>query len=280
VSDSSKDDKDGSREAADAFKALLSRIGDIFGVFDLSFFVAGAVCFAALIFGAYVFGATWVTRIDLTEWKAVHVIAAILGCYVLGLVCFAAGRKLRRDQHFYLALPGHLVHFGLEGHYGALLPGPREGPHASARKCALLYTRLWAEVRQSKTLAPSFNLLTRYWILAAMCDGLAAAFAVWTALWVFWAAQGAPGHPSTQVLLLGGLGLVLAVALCISEARRYGEYQMYELVATLAHQHRPIEAPPAGTGREQAERKPGEGEEGAGTGEAGAIRSSSAPASE
>jgi hypothetical protein len=208
--------------------------------------VAGVVCLGALVFGAYVFGARWLSSVDVGRWGAPHVVAAILASYVLGMVCFilgrTAGRRLRRDPLSHARLREHLVFFGLEPRYRALLPVERD-PHASQRY-ALLYTRLWAEVRQSPDLLPSFNLCTRYWVMAAMCEGLAAAFGVWTVIWAFWAVNaGTVARPSTQILVLVGLGLAGGAVLCFFEAGRYGESQVYELVATLAHRHVPVAAP-------------------------------------
>ncbi len=239
--------KDSRKEVVDAFKNLIARIGEIFGVFDLSFFVAGVVCLGAIIFGAYVFGARWASHVKLGAWGAAHVVAAVLASYVLGMVCFSlgrtVGRRFRRDRRLHAQLRSHLIRFGLEPRYGSLLPSAKD-PHAEDRY-SLLYTRLWAEVRQTQELAPSFNLVTRYWVMAAMCDGLAAAFAIWTVIWAFWAtSSGTVPHPSTQILVLGGVGLAGAALLCFVEALRYSEYQMYEVVATLAYHHVPVPQQP------------------------------------
>ncbi len=227
--------KSAAEEATDAFKTLLVRIGDIFGVFDLSFFVAGAVCAGAVVFGGYVSGASWPAGIDLQHWHAAQVITAILGSYVLGIVCFAAGRTLRPDQRFYLQLPDQLHAFALDKEYRLdQLPGAGK---ERARRCSLLYTRLWAEMRQDKGLAPSFNLVTRYWVMAAMCDGLGAALGLWIVLWLGWWGQieRGPAHPPHEVMVLVAVLLVGAAWLCFREARRYGGYQMFEIVATLAY---------------------------------------------
>ncbi len=240
-------------QVTDAFSALLARFGDIFGVFDLSFFVAGTVCLGALAFGAFAFGATWLSSIDLGAWGAVHVAGAILASYVLGMVCFSAGRhagrRLWRRRGAHARLAERLHQLGLDDHYRPLLPAPGASEKEATQRYDLLYTRLWAELRQDEDLAPSFNLITRYWILAAMCDGLAAAFGLWTVLWIFYAvhalgAEGHAGHPAVQVVALVGLGLPVATLLSSYEASRYGDYQMVELLATLAHRHVPVVPPP------------------------------------
>ncbi len=241
MSEPGRDERDASKEATDALKTLLARIGEIFGVFDLSFVVAGAVCLGALLFGAsLVVGWDQLVQVAPLEWKAVHVAAVIVACYVLGMVCFTAGRKLRgRDNAgFYDALPDRLADFGLDGRYAHLLPDPLD--RHRTRRYTLLYTLLWAEVRQDKRLAPSFNLLTRYWVLAAMCDGLAAAFLTWTIPWIGWGVSRLlpAAHAEPAVLwVVGLLGLLWAARLCSVEATRYARYQMYELCATLAYAH-------------------------------------------
>lgn len=245
-------EKSAGGEAADALKTLLARIGEIFGVFDLSFFVAGAVCAGAVVFGGYISGATWLSRLAPEEWKAVQIGAAVLGCYVLGIVCFAAGRRRRRPS-FYLRLPEQLRAFALDREYD-LQALPPSGT-ARAERCSLLYTRLWAEMRQDKALAPSLNLVTRYWVMAAMCDGLGVALGLWVVLWLAWWGQfePAPAHPAHAVMVLVGVALGAAMWLCFREANRYGDYQMHEVVATLAYRHdarrsegTPRSAPPSG----------------------------------
>jgi hypothetical protein len=227
VSKVEEKEKSPGEEAADALKVFLVRISEIFGVFDLSFIVAGVVCLGAILFGVYVLDGwdklpAWVSG----KWEAVHVIAAILTSYVLGLVCFALGRSVTRRMHgnFHEKLRDALRRFELDARYRQHLAHPD-----------LLYTRLWAEARQSKKLSPSYNLLTRYWVMAAMCDGLAAAFFVWAALGAYW--MSTPHAPSLRVALPIELGLVLAMVLCATEALRYHHAQMYELLATLAHEH-------------------------------------------
>jgi hypothetical protein len=232
------EEREATREATDALKTLLARIGDIFGVFDFSFFVAGAVCFGAVTFGLHVFGGSaGLTGPSKTEWSAAHICAAIVMCYVLGIVCFAAGTLRRCFHRPYDGLPSHLRDFGLEDRYDSFLsPGGR-------RTYERLYTRLWVEVRQSRDLAPSFNLLTRYWVMAAMCDGLGAAWAVWAAVWGVWWWSGRPVQPEGTILALVEAAFVAAALLCWREAQRYSKYQMYELVATLAHVYVPIPVP-------------------------------------
>lgn len=229
-----RDDKAAGKEASDALRSLLQRIGEIFGVFDLSFFVAGAVCLAAVLFGVNVFrGEAWIERIKPAgqPFQTVHFGALILGCYVLGMVCFALG-AVRRQQGAppYAGLRRRLEETGLDARYAHLLDQPP----------GFAYTRLWAELRQRRDLAPSCNLITRYWVMAAMCDGLAVAWLVWALTWAAWAHVPPdlcePG-PSYPIKVVVAAAFVAASLLCWREASRYGAAQVQELLATLAFAH-------------------------------------------
>lgn len=252
--DKGGDDKDSGKGVTDAVKPLIERLVDIFGVFDLSFFVAGAVCFGALAFCVYASSGPKPIELDLSKLVGLQSGAVIVACYVLGLVCFAAGRRIRwlfyPAAKLYRSLPSKLRDFGLHERYAAFLP---EEPKADASPEAWwayvgtmkhLYTRLWAEARQSKELIPSFNLLMRYWVMAAMCDGLAAAFLVWSAAWAYWvfaAAHPAIPPPSLVIKIAVLPASVAAFVACLGEGNRYGEYQMSELIASLAQRTPPSE---------------------------------------
>lgn len=225
------------KEATEALQGLLQRLGDVFGLFDLSFFVAGAVCLGALVFGAWLeMGTARFVGLWPAELKLLHVGVGAVGGYVLGIVCFAFGRLLSRRKDFYTHLELRLAAFGVkEDLHEKLAPGPSER-----------YTVLWVELRQNKELSPSFNLLLRYWVMAAMCDGLSVAFGLWTLAWLSWMAKGLASYASwlgwvqpptppgfIQVIVLALL--VGATLICGREGRRYADGQMTELLATLAH---------------------------------------------
>lgn len=225
------------KEATEALQGLLQRIGDVFGLFDLSFFVAGAVCLGALVFGGWLalgdgFKAMWPQ-----EMKVLHVGVGAVGAYVLGIVCFAFGRMLSRRKDFYAHLQKRIEAFGVKDEVRPWLDstGPSE-----------MYTVLWVELRQNKELSPSFNLLLRYWVMAAMCDGLFIAFGIWTLAWLCWIGKplGAYvsflGWPQPDVprgfVRVAVLALLAgATLICRREGRRYADGQMTELLATLAH---------------------------------------------
>lgn len=107
-----------------------------------------------------------------------------------------------------------------------------------------LYNRLWAEVRQSPHLTASYTLLNRYWFMAATYDGLATALIVWFIVVVVWFLGLWGINPKLNAftsITLGGMLLLLATT-CWREADRYRQYQVEELVATLAYQKSKLES--------------------------------------
>src|SRR5258706_3852183 len=89
-------------ELGEALKAIFAKVGDFFDIFDLSFFVSGAVCLAALVAWNAVGGFFEIGLAD-----GYQLIAVALGCYVLGLICFAGGRAPRpRPPRFPLPFSG------------------------------------------------------------------------------------------------------------------------------------------------------------------------------
>jgi hypothetical protein len=164
---------------------------------------------------------------------------AILGSYVMGLLCFAMGRWIRRailgrpwtidfDEHVKSAIEAH----GLRA--DAFIEGYFERKNAGKDA---LYTRLWAELRHSPDLKPSLDLLTAYWVRAAVYDGLIAAMSVW-AFAVFLALSHDRGFLSRPEVGYGILVFIgLSMITCAREASRSDRYQVDEITATLAHAH-------------------------------------------
>jgi hypothetical protein len=210
-------------ELGEAWKTILARVGDFFDIFDLSFFVSGAVCLAALAAGNWIGG---FFEIGLSD--GYMVLGVAVACYVLGLVCFAGGRALRpRTPRFLVDFQAALARHGLAARYARYLDDPRDLDR--------LYNRMWAEARQSPSLTASFALLKRYWVMAATYDGLALAFFVWwLVLSYWWAGLGRVPPPHVGVRVAVTLALTLAVLGSRREAARLVRNQMEELVATIA----------------------------------------------
>ena len=229
----SKEDGIG-KEISAGLKTILERISDFFDIFDLSFLVSGITTMAALLFAA------WRTGAAMPPLPAgwMMVLGLLIGCYVMGLVCFAVGRFVRTcwfpakvDARFRARLDQALAGHGL----ASVPPIGEYLAQEDARTYWRLYVRLWAELRHSPSMAPHLSLLKRYWVMAATYDGVAVALLVWALVSCFcgfW-----PGVAIPVGGWLSGLvafGLLLASLACGREAGRYLIYQVEEIVASLA----------------------------------------------
>jgi hypothetical protein len=193
------------------------------------------VSFGALIFLAESRG---VSLPELTGWKSVF--AILIGSYVSGLLCFAAGRWLRMgerkgkdendlDDRFRNILTAHgLTEIDVFKDYLERKP----------RGIWRLYIRLWAEARHSKELSPSLLHLNRYWVMAATYDGLTVALI--PCIVVVESEFARLAKVSLWPAVAGGTALVVILILlmlaCSREAGRYFEYQVEELVAAIVAQ--------------------------------------------
>lgn len=236
------------------------KIVDILDVFDLSFFISGAVGIGAAMM---TFPDESKELLGLSssegETSGAVIFGLVLGTYVVGLITFAMGRPLR-DWLFERvrtgeptkpktgnARPGHVVFHDaallhcnkdpeLAGHFGRYFAYDIAEPDETVRRRAYdaAYTRMWAHLRSYERLQESFNLVKRYWTLAATYDGLAMALVLW---WVptirFVVDQTDPG----PIVLAIGFALLLPVlaGFCVHRARIYKRYQIEEIVATTAH---------------------------------------------
>ena len=164
---------------------------------------------------------------------------ALIGAsYVLGMLCFAIGRWFHAPWRSKRAQGGkhdRLLAI-LEAHgLSNTKPISTYLARAVVRGEMRLHVRLWAEVRQCPDLAPSFYLLRRYWVMAATYDGMFVALVVWVIVIVA-CMLGVGGTPSPNATV--GASIVVALLLlavaCSREAGRYVEFQMEELVASIA----------------------------------------------
>lgn len=235
------------KEFSEALKEILAKIGDFFSVLDLSFFVSGSVCFAALVF-------LW-AKINEVKLIDVHsffngfiIIAVILACYVLGLICFASGRWIRgRVKNYDRLLNQRLciltkVH-GLSDkkpfkeYFDRRRNEYKNDDLASYSEKDIyllrLYIRLWAEVRQQENLAPSLYMINQFWVKAATYDGLAMSLIIWSIVILILKYYQELTLGLTIILFVSFI--IFAVA-CFKEAERYVFFQLEELVATLAYQ--------------------------------------------
>ncbi len=219
---------------AELIKVVIAKISALFDVFDVSFFVSGGATMLAFAYFRHIYP---VAR-DALPYPpgGLGVAVGILGSYIFGLLCFATGRWLRRQTlgrlwqcDFEARLAQALRSHGLdeEGSIGRYLKRK-----AKARD---IYPRLWAEVRQDDDLKASFDLLRSYWVRAAVYDGLICVLVIWgLAVGLsLTKSNGLGAAPAAGGVILGCL--VLGLAACSREAARSDEYQIDELVATLAY---------------------------------------------
>lgn len=217
---------------AEIIRTLITKISTLFDVIDLSFFVSGGTCALAFVYMRYVYVGTLP---DLSGALAFAV--AVIGSYVMGLLCFSIGRWLRRlflGRLWSVDIATHMANrlgshgLDLDELMRSYLAG---GP---ARKDAL-YPRLWTEIRQDATLKPSFELLASYWVRTAAYDGLVTALMIWAlALWrTLYQPRGFLSQPEIGygALIFVGLGIIA----CAREASRSERYQVDEITATMAY---------------------------------------------
>jgi len=223
----------------DAASKIGEKVVEILDIFDLSFFISGAVVMGALL---QFFGPLTEA---LDELQGAGVFGLVLGSYVLGLVCFAVGRPLRSGfDRKREGLPDHELFHRALLQQGVVVGSAADealrryfghgvGVEEPAMRMAM-YTRMWAHVRSYSELQQSFSLLNRYWVLSASYDGLAIAALVW--LLPVW--KPVYHDPSTVPIVgaaLWTVAILVALYFCWDRAREYKRYQIEEIVATVAH---------------------------------------------
>ncbi|MEM7155038.1 MAG: hypothetical protein AAF799_19475 [Myxococcota bacterium] len=215
------------------------KIVDILDIFDLSFFISGAVGIGALLVTLPDGSSLNPLRTEALSGGASFVL--VLGAYVVGLICFAVGRPFRGRLARWskMSLDHEVFHAALEGqrldgeasealrrHFG------HDPTETSPAMRTAAYTRMWVHVRSYPELTESFNLLRRYWILTASYDGVATAIL----LWLIPLFLGRFGDPlSTVTPWFAAVGLICAALFCWHRALVHKHYQIQELVATVAH---------------------------------------------
>jgi hypothetical protein len=219
-------------ELAAALNIVFSKIGDFVDIFDLSFFVSGAVCLGALAFG----NAQGHLISPAAFGEGYNALMFLVACYVLGLICFAFGRMMRpkKSSLFAADFKSIVERHGL---------GPRYSLYLSDRPgdAMLLYNRFWAMARQIAALGPSFTLVRRYWSMAATYDGVLAALMVWWAVFLYWCLDPV-AHPPLILRMIPLFVLPVAIFICRREAGRLTRFQMEELVASIAAHEATAEA--------------------------------------
>lgn len=239
-------------EVAKAIKPLFDKFIDFFDIFDLSFFVSGATFVAAIAWAQLTPNLEVLLGIPESApvesafegMPGIGVMVLVLASYISGMTCFAVGRFIRKlvyrrsdnaqrltvlykelEQHGMIAKAPDGDGWMVTDHGRKLGWLPRYFINGGKGQETALYVRMWAEVRQREIFAPSFSLLRRYWVSSATLDGLFVALSTWAALLAL-VQQDVHGWIPSIATFLGAL-------FCLREARRYGEFQREELVATL-----------------------------------------------
>jgi len=243
-------------EALQGIKPLFDKLAELFGVFDLSFFVSGAVTVGGVLLAEQ--------QLDVFREPVAtggeRLAVVIVGAYVAGLFNFAIGRNLRRRRARALVdgadvrsprLRRLVEEHGLDrfDDVGDLVRAYEEARSSRERPAGTpepdldaLNVRLWAELRQDRRYAPSLAFLNHYWMLAATYDGLAVAVWSWFPGLLLWIC-GKEGVEFPEEFLICVTVAVLLFALtcaCCREASRYDRYQDQELVATIATVRAPL----------------------------------------
>ena len=219
---------DAVKELSSGIRGLFDRIGEFFHLFDLSFFVSGAITFSAL---AYWWWQQKKPTLALPSSTWLRVVALVVLCYVCGLLSFAAGRFAaslwRRTWPSRKEFFTKLLRETIESHdiSTSEIRPYLTGPDKPWR----LYERLWVDLRESRERATSFALLNRYWVMAATYDGIAISCAVWVPV----LASIPPLEGTFNRIVLPTLAAGCSV-LAFWQWHNYFKYQVFEIVATLA----------------------------------------------
>lgn len=222
--------KDATKEVTEGLRSIFARLGEFFHLFDLSFFVSGTVTFGA--FSVLYVKVDAPRTFPFTNW--VGAVALIVSCYVCGLISFAAGRllngrtfrKKKLAEVLETALTEHEVGSPIIEKYLTAYP---------EKRLWRLYIRLWQDIAQTRSQSVAFSHLSRYWVMAATYDGLAASFILWAITSLLVSSSAVAKQPissiAAAIICAAFLGASL---LCLQQAANYYEYQIEDLVASLA----------------------------------------------
>lgn len=240
----------------EVFSEMFGKITSFFDIFDLSFFVSGTLCLGAVTFWYQLSGLSYPFNID--SWM--RMFQLIILCYVLGLISFSSGRWLRtgfigrgtRSIYKRLFESENRAEFNMQSYFRNLLTNHNlmgqsfikyySKCHESEEVADCLYQRMWAEARQSKDLAPSLNLLNRWWVMAATYDGIAMSLIFYALIIIAWicgvGVNGELGaiitsHKIYDIIIISIL-VILAIA-SFREASRLERNQRDELVAIMGY---------------------------------------------
>jgi hypothetical protein len=227
---------DATKTLTEGVSTVVLRLVEFFDIFDLSFVISGIASSAAIAFLVTTSGYTHVLEKLTLSWQSI--VPLTIAAYCAGLTCFASGRFLRRkleNRNRMARLKNLFQVHGLDA--APEIQALVANPHVTDSN---LYVRLWTAMRQTQKGKASYSLLSRYWVMSATCDGLAVAWLLWAAVLGFLTYVPNLPVPLLAPVSVGLIPLLLvASAVCWREASRYDDYQVEELVASLAEIRRP-----------------------------------------
>jgi hypothetical protein len=220
------EEKSSGGDISGGLRSIFERVGEFFHIFDLSFFVAGAMTFGALAFVYIVMKKPRYFPFD--PW--VGIFAIIIACYVCGLIAFAVGREVSgltfRRSTLQRTLPLALMAHNLKDEIiTSYIAGERS-------RLWWLYIRMWSEIAHEKSAPVVLHHLMRYWAMAATYDGVAFSFIVWAfALVAVQFRLIAPEPIGHGVGTVGALLCACAAFFAFKRGASYYEYQIEDVVA-------------------------------------------------
>jgi hypothetical protein len=221
-------------ELAKGVSSVFDRLSEFFHIFDLSYIVSGVAMFGAL---SFLYLRNYAPQpIPFAPW--VGVAALIVACYICGLLSFALGRLINTEV-FRKRVMKRTVRSVIAGHG---LTAPVMAKYAETKEGdRSLYTRLWAEVSNNHSEKAVFRHLLRYWVMAATYDGVGAALLIWAAVLLACGCPWIITRPlAWPVALTGFFAFFAASALAFHRGAGYLEYQLEDLIATLAAAKEPL----------------------------------------
>lgn len=227
-------------EFGEALKLVFARIADFFEIFDLSILLSGILVFTGLGIWLYM---NEVNYAFVTAEKF-HIIICIALAYLAGLLCFSAGRLLRREisswrflklysaAHGFKEYSEKIIAHGLN--HNRLLASYL--PLNNKVKMYTLRSFLWSEIRQDTRYGYSLSFLKKYWSMSIAFDSLLFATLVFDCVLIDFYF----GFVGNSVIESGGpmffYGVIsLTIKYClIKDACKYDQYQDDELLASFA----------------------------------------------
>jgi hypothetical protein len=215
-------------EATDGARTLFGRLGEFFHIFDLSFLVAGATTFGAIM--ALYHRLRFSDTFPLSGWMAGF--ALVIACYVCGLISFSLGRTLNALLFRRRALDRLKVVLTAQRLRGALIEqlSQTQNPDFPVWR---LYARLWQVMADKYPRSRAYGHLSRYWAMAATYDGVAASLLLWIVVLIP-VEQLGPPFLSFSLSLIAISALAMASVLCFWQGAKFYEFQVEDLVAALA----------------------------------------------